>query len=191
MADILDLPGARAAIRVAASDTSHDADLTATYIPATTVIVEDQVGPVMTQTGLTWTRDGGKPYILLPSKVTAVTQVTETGTALVANVDYTVNLIAGTVTRGSVQQPYVFLPGQQNIVVTYNAGYAAAPSNVKANVTLAARIILAHLWQADQQGYRPSFGAPDTDVVMTPSGFAIPRRAASLLRPTPNVPGFA
>ncbi len=190
MADILDLPGARAAIRVQATDTSHDSDLTATYIPATTVIVEDQVGPVMTRTGLTYTRDGGRSTISLPSATTGVTQVTETGTVLVANQDYTVNLASGIVTRGSVQQPYIFLPGQQNIVVTYNVGYAAAPANVKANVVLAARIILAHLWQSDQQGYRPQFGAPDNDVVMTPSGFAIPRRAASLLRPTPNLPGF-
>lgn len=191
MADILALADARSALRLPAGDTTNDADLTATYIPAVTTIVEDVSGPIMARTGLTWARDGGKPYVLLPSAATAVTQVTETGTVLVASVDYTVNLAAGVITRGSVQQPYIFLPGQQNIVVTYNVGTAATSADVAANVKLAARIILAHLWQADQQGARPEFGSNEVDVVSTPSGFAIPRRAYELLRPTPNVPGFA
>lgn len=191
MADILDLAAARAALRLASSDTSNDADLTATYVPAVTAIVEDFIGPQMARTGLTWTVDGGRTSILLPSGCTAVTAVQESSTVLVANVDYTVNLRSGVVTRGSTQQPYIFLPGQQNIVITYNAGAYAAPANVPANVKLAARIILAHLWQADQQGYRPTFGAPDDDVVTSPSGFAIPRRAYELLRPSITVPGFA
>lgn len=191
MADILALTDARAALRLPAADTSNDTDLTATYIPAVTIIVEDMTGPIMARTGLTWTRDGGRTSILLPSGVTAVTSVVESGTTLVANVDYTVNLVAGVVTRGSMQQPYIFLPGQQNIVVTYSVGSAASSTQVAANVKLAARIILAHLWQADQQGPRPAFGTNEVEVTQTPSGFAIPRRAYELLRATPNAPGFA
>lgn len=191
MADILDLPAARAALRLPAADTSNDADLTATYIPAVTTLVEDIAGPIMARTGLSVTRDGGKTYILLPSAVTAVTAVTESNTTLVANQDYTVNLSSGIVTRGSVAQPYIFLPGQQNIGVIYSAGSAANSAAVAANVKLAARMILAQLWQADQQGARPDFGSNATDTIATPSGFAIPRRAYELLRPTMNVPGFA
>lgn len=187
MADILTLADARAALRLAASDTSNDTDLSNTYIPAVTPMVEDLTGPILTQTGLTWTVDGGRTYVTLPSKVTAVTQVTETGVTLVANVDYTVNLRAGVITRGSVQQPYIFLPGQQNIVVTYNVGTGVIPPNVK----LAARIILVQLFRADQTGARPQFGQPDNDTVTTPSGFAIPKRAFELLQPTQDVPGFA
>lgn len=195
MADILTIADARTACRIPSADTSNDADLTGTYIPAVTIVVEDMAGPVMTQTGLTWTVDGGRTFVNLPTKVTAVTSVTETGTALVAGVDYTVNLRAGIVTRGSTQQPYIFLPGQQNIVVTYNAGYAAASTNVLAHHKLAARIILRQMWQADQQGTgagRQINGAGnDLDTVSTPSGFLIPRRAFELLKATPNVPGFA
>lgn len=187
MADILSLPDARAALRLAAQDTTNDADLTSTYIPAVTVVVEDLTGPIIANTGLTWTVDGGRISIVLPSAVTSVTAVTESGTALVPNVDYTVNLRAGTITRGSTKQPYIFLPGQQNIVVTYNVGAGTIPANVK----LAARIILRQLWQADQQGARPQFGQPDNDTVTTPSGFAIPKRAFELLQPTQDVPGFA
>lgn len=191
MADILVLADARTALGLPATDTSKDADLSATYIPAVTPIVEDIAGPVMAVTGKTWTVDGGKTQYLLPVAPTAVTQVTETGVVLVANVDYTVNLRAGVVTRGSVQTPYVFLPGQQNIVFTYNQGYAVAPANVNATHKLGARIILRQLWLSDQQGNRPAFGQPDNDVVSTPSGFLIPRRAFELLsRPTTAMPGF-
>ena len=191
MADILALADARTAIGLPVSDTSKDADLQAVYIPAVTPVVEDLAGPVMSVTGQTWTVDGGKTQILLPVKPTAVTQVTETGAVLVANVDYTVNLRAGVVTRGSTQTPYVFLPGQQNIVVTYNAGYAADSTTVKGNHKLAARIILRQLWMSDQQGNRPGFGAPDTDTLSTPSGFLIPRRAYQLLsHPNTAMPGF-
>lgn len=192
MADILALPDARAALRLAATDTSNDADLTATYIPAVKVIVEDEAGPIMAASGRTFTADGGQANILLPTAVTSVASVTENGVTLTTGTDYTVSLKAGCITRGSsTQTGATFADGTKNIVVTYAAGAAATSSDVPANVKLAARMILAQLWQADQQGYRPTFGAPDTDTVMTPSGFAIPRRAAALLRPTPNLPGFA
>lgn len=186
MADILSLPDARTALRLPTADTSNDTDLTATYIPAVTAIVEDIAGPQTTHNGMTWTADGGTTAILLPSVVTAVTSVVESGATLVANNDYVVDLNSGIVYRGSTSAPTVFVPGRQNVVITYNA-VVTAPKNV----VLAARIILAHLWQADQQGARPDFGSNDVEIVTTPSGYAIPRRAAELLRATPNVPGFA
>jgi hypothetical protein len=83
------------------------------------------------------------------------------------------------------------IPSLQNIVVNYTVGYASGPSAVRADHKLAARIILKQLWQADQQGNRPAFGTPDTDTVQIASGFAIPRRAWELLRPSAVIPGFA
>ena len=186
MADILTLPDARAALRLPAADVSNDADLLATYIPAVTFIVEELAGPQTSHIGDSWTADGGTSSILLPTAVTAVTSVVENGLALVAESGYFVDLVDGIVTRGSRLVPLIFLPGRQNVVVTYSAVVVAA-----ANVKLAARIILAHLWQADQQGARPQFWTNDVEVVMTPSGYAIPRRAYELLRPSSNVPGFA
>ena len=38
-------------------------------------------------------------------------------------------------------------------------------------MTLAASIILRHMWQADQQGPRANFGGTDQDVVRSPQGF--------------------
>lgn len=186
MADILTLPDARKALGVPAGDTSDDADLTATYIPAVTVIVEDVAGPQTSHVGETWTADGGVRSILLPTAATAITSVVEDGVTLTPVTDYTVDLVAGIVHRGSQLVPLLFFNGVQNVTITYDA-VVAAPKNV----VLAARIILAHLFQSDQQGARPEFGTNEVEVVQTPSGFAIPRRAYELLKPTPNVPGFA
>lgn len=183
MADILDLTDARKALRLPAADTSNDADLTSTYIPAVTSVVEDVTGPVMSAGGRTWTTDGGGYAICLPYTVTAVTTITENGATLVeANGDFTVNLSAGIVYRGGQRAPRTFLWGRQNIVITYAAGAYASAAAVPANIRLAARIILNQMWTADQQGLRPQFGTPQADLVATPSGFLIPNRAYELLR---------
>ena len=74
-----------------------------------------------------------------------------------------------------------------------HAGIAATTATVPANIKLAARLILAHLWQSDQQGFRPEFGSPDESSEQTPAGFAIPRRAYALLEPyaASSLLGFA
>ncbi|TCJ23024.1 hypothetical protein [Nocardioides jejuensis] len=189
MADILTLDDARKALRLAVADTSNDTDLTETYIPAVTPIVEDVVGPVMSRTGLTFTTDGGVVSIDLPTAFTAITSVTESGSALTEGTDFVADPKSGLVHRGSAAGRFLFAAGVRNVTVTYTVGYAAAAANVLANHRLAARIILRQMWQADQQGARPGLGSTDTET--TPSGFLIPRRAAELLRSTPNLPGFA
>jgi hypothetical protein len=71
------------------------------------------------------------------------------------------------------------------VEVTYVAGYPVVP----ANITLAAKIIIDHLWQLQR---RPSlagssiFGA-ETDATPSGFGFAIPNRAAELLGGRPPV----
>lgn len=194
MADILTLADARAALRLAAADTSNDADLSATYIPATTSVCESVAGPIMTAS-MSRVYNGGAPSLLLPSAATAVTSVTQLGTTLSPASDYTVDLVAGIIYCGTFPIWAIFIPGLQTLTVNYTVGYAAAPANVRADHKLAARIILRHLWQADQQGTgagRSVGGAsPDLDVVGTPTGYLIPRRAAELLRPSAKIPGFA
>lgn len=188
MADILTLPDARKALRLPAADTSNDADLTATYIPAVTAAVEDMVGPQTTHNAQVWTADGGTEAILLPTRATAITSVVEDGVTLTANADYFYDAMSGAVVRGTTLGPFRFASGRQNVVITYNSVVTAT-----ANVVLAARIILANLWQSDQQGARPNFGSNEVEVVTTPSGFAIPRRAYELLKAAANddLPGFA
>ena len=57
----------------------------------------------------------------------------------------------------------------------------------------AAQLILRHLWQGTQQGYRPQFGSPDTSVVeqQNIAGYLVPRMAVEMLRGRPANPGAA
>lgn len=192
MADILTIGDARKALRLAAADTASDADITDTYIPAMAAIVEDVVGPVMSRS-LTFTTDGGRPTIDLPTAFTSVTSVTESGTVLVEGTDFVTDPASGLIHRGSSAGRSWFAAGVRNVTVVYSAGYAAAAGNVLPNHRLAARIILRQMWQSDQQGNagRPGLGGTTSDIETTPSGFLIPRRALELLRTTPNLPGFA
>lgn len=186
---LLSLDDARAQLRKQSSNTVDD-DQLRLYLASVTAIVEDVVGAQVATTGTT-IAGGGASAILLPEQVTAVTQVTENGVVLTAGSDYTVDAQAGIVYRGTTLAPYSFIAGRDNIIITWTAGAGDAE-----NVRLAARIILRHLWKADQEGGgRPGVGGSgvNPDTVQTPSGFAIPRRAMQLLTPNDDdrMPGFA
>lgn len=194
MTDIITLDDARSALRLPAADTSRDTDLLTTYIPAVTPIIEDVVGPIITRS-VTYTADGCRHAIVLPYPITAITSIVDDGTTLVAGDDYVANLAAGIVYRGSSTAPALFATGTQSVVFTFTAGPYATIDAVPAAIKLAARITLAMLWQADQQGARPTNGgATDRSRTTTPSGFDIPARAYALLAPyapTSKMGGFA
>ena len=178
--DLLTLSEARDALNLSATATDDDAEIWSIYIPAITPVVEDIVGPVV-QRSVTYTTDGGKTSILLPhSGLVSLDSITIDGVAQVASKDYTANLSVGVI------RPVWswFGGGNGSVTVTYTAGIAASTETVPAAIKLAARLILANLWQGDQQGYRPEFGTPGDDASMqTPSGFAVPRQAYALLEP--------
>lgn len=184
--DVIGLADARKALRLADSDTSHDTDLGSIYVPAVTPVVEDIIGPVISRS-FTYTGNGGSSSIVLPHVGVTVTAVTEDGTSLTASTDYVVDSAVGIVYRGTASGNATFSSGTQNVVVTYTAGIAASLSAVPAGVKLAARIILAAMWQADQQGIRPQFstrqGNTELGKTRTPSGYTIPTRAYELLEP--------
>jgi len=184
---LISLADARSALGTVATNTVKDEDLRS-YLAAVTSIIEDVTGPILPLTGQVWTVDGGGSQVLLPSAVASVQSVTDTGVALTSGADYTVNLRSGIVTRGTLLYPFRFLPGVQNVTITYTVGGSTVP----ANVALAARIILRQLWLVSgQQGNRPAMGSPES-VSSAPVGFAIPNAALELLNSGPNnVPGFA
>lgn len=79
---------------------------------------------------------------------------------------------------------------RQDMVITYEAGYRAIP----AHYVLAAKIVLAHLWQTQRLatlGPTSGFGMRNQgsgqESILTPSGygFALPPRAIELLGPRP------
>lgn len=167
------------------SGTTIDEDELRLYCAAATQLVEEIAGTVLATT-LVETHNGGRAAVLLEERPTAITSVVVDGTALAA-ADYTADLASGIVYAGGSRTPTSFAWGRQNVVVTYTAG----SSTVDANVVLAARIIIAHLYQVGQQGRRGRNS--NDDVVVLASGFAVPRRAVELVRNRGayRMPGFA
>lgn len=177
--DLLTLAEARRAIRLPEGVTARDDDLSDTYIPAVTAVVEDVVGPVVQRT-VTHTLTGSFSTTFLPYPAASITSVTVDGVALTAD-DYTVDLKAGLIRRSSTYTPTE--DPDSVVTVAFVAGLAAATGSVPAPIKLAARIVLAGLWQTREQGFRPEFGTSEESQVTTNSGFLISRYAYSLLRP--------
>lgn len=209
--DLLTLPDARKALRLAGTDTSSDSDLTAVYLSATTAPVEDIIGPVVIRAFTEW-RDGGAPMIALDQRpVVTVTSASEsygnfTRTLTSQPLDgsgfdaygYTFDPDTGVLYRRAVGGSIGFAAGRQNVKVVYTAGRVADTASVATSlpsVLLAARMILRQMWQADQQGTnagRQINGvAPDETLVRTPSGFLVPQRAFELLHPLAKSAGVS
>lgn len=152
------------------------------YIAAATPVIEEIVGAVLVATK-TETFDGGKSAVLLSERASTVTSVTVDG---VATTNYVANLDSGIVYSGSSGAPTCFTAGRQNVVVTYTTG----SSTIDPNVVLAARVVVAHLYQNGQQARR---GKNQPDVTVLPSGFAVPTRAIELCAASKHrrMPGFA
>lgn len=176
---IISLADAKAELNMPANHTVNDDELRL-YIAATTAIVEEIAGRVLTAT-ITETHDGGKAAVLLDERPTAITSVTVNGAA---TTDYTPNLTAGIVYAGSQSSPSSFAYGRQNVVVAYTVG----ASSIDPSVVAAARIIAAHLYAVGQQGRRK-----DSADIVVASGYAVPKRALELLRGRSSyrMPGIA
>lgn len=72
----------------------------------------------------------------------------------------------------------------------YTVVYAAGPAGIAENVKLAGQEVARHLWRV--RNGTAGRGTPDDDVIMTPMGFAVPRRAEELLAARDMaIPGFA
>lgn len=143
------------------------------YLEATTEIVESYVGPVV-QRSYTRRVSGGRNIIILPhTQVTAVTAITAVWTGMIpVPLSYlAIDTEAGDVTRKDAGW---FPPGAYDITYTVGRTY------VKANWTLAAKIILKHNWEI-KLGSRPSPQGGDLVDVRLGTGFLVPFRAISLL----------
>ena len=180
---IISLADAKAALNVPAGTRVNDDELRL-YIAATTPVIEDIVGSVLTGTR-TETFDGGVRAVLLAEVPSSITSVTVDG---VATTQYVANLTSGIVFSGSSSTPWMFNQGIQNVAVTYATGEQQIPPNV----ILAAREEVRFLYQIGQQGGRPSLGGAPQDLSWTPSGFAVPQRVIELCNASVNrsLPNF-
>lgn len=184
---IISLDDAKAALNVPSTARVNDDELRL-YIAATTEVIEDIVGAVLSTTR-TETFDGGGYAVLLSERATAIASVTLNGTALVSGTSYVANLAAGIIYGGSTYSTEEFYPGRQNLVVTYTTG----STSIDPNIILAAREEVSFLYQLGQQGGRPSLGGNMPDMSWTPSGFAVPKRVMELCAPSAarRMPGIA
>jgi hypothetical protein len=177
---LLSLADAKAHLKI--TSTASDDDLRE-YLEAATEIVESYVGPVVTRTH-TARVCGYRSEIPLPhTQVTAVTAVTlvRDGSAPITLSDLTINTAAGVISyKNGTAFPY------GDMDVTYTVGR----TSVKANWTLAAKIIVKHNWDT-QLGNLPSIQGDTPGYVVTGSGYLVPYRAISLLQSDQVPAGFA
>jgi hypothetical protein len=157
------------------------------YIAAATPVIEDIVGAVVYGQHV-FKGDGGKPGVVLPGAVQSIVSVTENGYPVPSGY-YVWDETSNTLTAGTNWAPRRFMPSVRGVVVTYMGGYQVIP----ANIILATRELVRHLWQIGKQGTRPNNGnLPVTGDAFTPSGYAVPRRVIELCAAsTRTAGGFA
>jgi hypothetical protein len=192
---IISLDDARNGLNLTNTQRASDEELRL-YIATATYLVEDVVGPVLSQT-LSEQHRGGAQKIVLDYDPASITTVKE----YVGAASYTIVEVAtpdlGTsysYTRYGriLSRRFGGLPGPWlgEVWVTYKAGVTVIP----ANVITGARELVSYLYSTSQQGRRPAFGqqaASDLDTAYTPSGFAMPRRVFQLLEPSAQPSGMA
>lgn len=154
------------------------------YLESATEIVESYVGPIVTRTHTArvcgYRRDISLPH----TQVTAITAVTlvSDGSSPITLSDLTVDTAAGIISykSGLTSFPY------GDMDVTYTVGR----TSVKANWTLAAKIIVKSKWQT-QLGNLPSIQGDSPGYVVTGAGYRVPYDAVALLEPDDVPAGFA
>lgn len=170
--------------------TTNDVELQR-FIDAAETAIGHRVGP-LTPITVTETHDGGDASIYLRKlpvgSVTTVTEVvgniiyTLTNQPPGQSVDawgYTVNSTTGRVIRRTASgQPYRFVPGMENVTVTYQAGWATLPDDLVAAV----KELVRHLWktQRGNNSGRPGF---EDEPVVVGAFSSWPERVVELVQP--------
>lgn len=179
---LIDLATARDACNLQTGDTDKDPWLMRA-IDSASEVVEYHAGRAAGPR--TVTLNGGRAALLLPDAATAVTAVEVGG---VATTDYSADLGAGILYRGtgSACGTLPFPSGVGNVEVTYAVAEAAPASKA------AACTELVRVWfQGSQQGQRPAFGGDGAPETL--AAYAIPANVMRLLAPSApsRMPGIA
>lgn len=177
---LLSLADAKANLKI--TNTTSD-DKLREYLEAATEIVESYTGPIVRRTH-TARVCGCRRDIPLPhTQVTAVTAVSliQDGSSPITLSDLAINTPAGIISfKNGMRFPY----GDMDI--TYTVGR----THVKPNWSLAAALIVKHLW-GSQLGNLPSVQGDTNGYVVTGSGYLVPYEAIGLLQPDQVPAGFA
>ena len=180
---VLPLQDAKDALNIAQSNTAYDNEIAVMVASIESALERITGGPLATTTVTERVRvgHGYRSLALRERPVVEVLSITDiaSGTAL-ALFDLDVDTNAGIVRR-TLLQP--FWSRGPYYTVVYTAGWGIS---LPSAFNLAARVILAHLWEIQQgPGVRPSMGGSDMtrtyrDVGL---GFAIPNRAMEIMAP--------
>lgn len=186
---LVSVADAKAFMNIASSLTGDDA-LISDFCDAADEIIRRRIGgPPQSTTMLAtvWPTAGGRALILTTYPVTSVDSVTDSLGTVATDV---VGEYPGRVLRRSGGQQFT---GTAPYTVVYTAGLPES-----AAVTLAAKIIIAHLW-ATQRGTATGRGASAVNeygssalgTLYPGSGYAVPNRALELLDPYAPETGLA
>lgn len=173
MADILTLAQARTALGwKEGQNLDRDADLEDIYIPTVTSVIESFCGRMADRTETWWTTTASP--LTTPWTAGTISSVVVVDGATLATWGYTGGVL-------TISDPAYRTGDRVKVTVS---GLPTPPAVVKAG-----QIILAHLWNADNQGRSPSSVRGENEAI--PVGFVMPRRAEALLNPYWHFGGFA
>ena len=173
------------------TDTTDDEEIR-WFLDVANDLVEGHTGLVIgRQTFTDELYDGGQTYIKLRNPLAiSITSVTEAGVLLPATsyaldasqqwlIRLTNNAMLSSLGFGT------FVPGVQNIKVTYVAGYIDTPPKLRHGVILA----FAHLWETQRGTFNVVRGQTDNPVDAR-SSYSLPHRVEELLD-SDSLPGMA
>lgn len=176
---LFSLADAKSKLKIPAATTTYDDDLRM-YVEATTKAVEYFVGAVARRTVTQIVHGGTERMVLATTPVLSVTSVTGVQPW---QLDIPVSAVDIDTDTGVLRRNdwLLFWPGP------YRVAYTAGRPIVPANISLAAKLILQHLWRTEYGASRglPAIGGGE-DYSVTEQvpglGYAIPNRALQLLQ---------
>lgn len=200
--ELVALPDVKDHLNIPFNDLSQDGEL-AGFISAATAYIQNLTGPIVGQTFVE-THNGGQPTIFVfHPPIFTVTSVVE----YVAATGYPLTQVAlgdptgayafsvDDVKSGAIRRRYngglvgPFMGGDHNVTVTYVAGQAAVPADIR----MAVLQDIAGLFQPSQQAANPfltgNVGAGSGNAPLNPIGM-FPRVSEILSGPSMRIPGI-
>lgn len=173
---LLSLAEAKRHLRITSVDVARDEELR-DFVDAATELCEDFTNRSYRRQTIVESHDGGKCGLLLRrTPVQSVTTVVESGGA-VTSTGWVLDANAGTLTRGTTMATWQWIPGKQNVTVTYVTGVAV----ISPTVRQAVKVTLAHLWATQRGSSMPPPRGGDAEYATNSPGWSLPRRAEQLL----------
>lgn len=182
---IVSLPEAKRHLNMAVDRTTEDEEVRS-MIEAVTSIVERHRMETIARRSFTETDVMGSGYrlVLMRHPVLSVSSIVDENGVAVPVSQWSLDTQNGILTR----------TGGGGSAIRYTVTYVAGYQQIPAHYILAAKIILAHIWQTQRIqniGPQPTLGGQSRrdESIVTPSGmgFAIPHRAIELLGTRPSL----